>query len=135
MVDAAASFFEEFADRRVITGGFQQLDAALADRQYCDTDILILHDLGMYILQSEGVCPECQCLVDAFCRYSKMIDLHNRGFFSSSFTAEYGSRRLSATSVASCSSFSPLPFRAKRSSKSLSRSNSVSRQRAMARRR
>src|ERR1043166_4842053 len=65
---SAAAFFEELADRRVVARRFEQLHAALAQRQHRNADLLVLNGLGMDIFEPESVAPEFERFVDAFCR-------------------------------------------------------------------
>jgi len=52
VMDAAASFLKEFADRRVVTGRLEQLNATLANGQHGNADLLVLDDLGVDVFQT-----------------------------------------------------------------------------------
>src|SRR5687768_14793673 len=135
MMDAAASFFDKFADRGIIAGRLKQLYSAFAQGQHCNADLLIFDGFSVNVLEAKSVFPKSQCFVDAFSRDSQVVDLHivrqavslamrqtnsRWCYCNNSSTAEYGSIVLSAIFDDNSSSRSLVPFLFNRSNNNLS---------------
>src|SRR5262245_13307946 len=74
MMNTRAAFGQKLSDGGITGAGFEQLDAAFADRQHGDSHALILHNLDLFQLESERVAPERERLLYRFYGDAQMLN-------------------------------------------------------------
>src|SRR5882672_11092727 len=74
VMNSRAAFGQKLSYWRFLAGGFEQFDAAFADRQHGDPYALILHHFDAFQFEAERVTPERQRLVDRFDGDAKMLN-------------------------------------------------------------
>src|SRR3954468_7868232 len=129
VVQALTALGDEASDGRIRRRGFQQLDAALADREHRDLHLFVLDGLFADDLQAYRLVKLLRRGQRLHC-YPEMIDLkhHFPAFVTISSTTAYGSRLCSGTCIAyspSCPSLS-----CSRSRRAMSPSRSISSRRS-----
>ena len=66
VMNSGAALSQKLPDRSFLAGGFEQFDAAFADRQHGDSHALILYYLDLFQFEAERVAPERERAFDRF---------------------------------------------------------------------
>jgi hypothetical protein len=66
VMNSGAALSQKLPDRSFLAGGFEQFDAAFADRQHGDSHALILYYLDLFQFEAERVAPEHERAFDRF---------------------------------------------------------------------
>ena len=74
VMNSGAAFGQELPDRGLIAGGFEQFNAAFADRQHGDSHALILNNLDPFQFEAERVAPERERAFDRFYGDAKVLN-------------------------------------------------------------
>jgi len=74
VMNSGAAFGDELSDRSLVSGRFQQFDAAFADGQHRDSHALIFNNFDIGQFQSERVAPETERLVNRTDRDTEMLN-------------------------------------------------------------
>lgn len=74
VMNSGAAFGDELSDRGLVSGRFEQFDAAFADGQHRDSHALIFDDFDFRQFQSERVTPETERIVNRTDRHTEMLN-------------------------------------------------------------
>jgi hypothetical protein len=76
VMNSGAALSQKLPDRSFLAGGFEQFDAAFADRQHGDPHALILHYLDPFQFEAERVAPERERAIDRFDGDAQMLNAY-----------------------------------------------------------
>jgi len=76
VMNSGAALSQKLPDRSFLAGGFEQFDAAFADRQHGDPHALILHYLDPFQFEAERVTPERERAIDRFDGDAQMLNAY-----------------------------------------------------------